>query len=194
MSLQGTLIRVLYAPASYADAVWLGRFEGAERLSLTMRNRLLIRHLALETACAPIILEQAPVAEFLRLWARLPAVAYVCGLLALRSELMSSGYINRLCSQTTALLALPLSLPAATERPVDITRETITGYGARYVMALGQGLPLPLYQRLRLLFAPMSNQARWSVPASAQFAFQLAIDHVENHRVETGCQAVGCAG
>jgi len=179
-----SLMHVMYGPANYAAPCWLAKAGCAERQSRCVQNRLLVRHLALDCSCDPQWLESVAVAEFVDNWSQLRDAAIVLGLLALKAELLRSGYIRWLTSETLALLALPINLPVLPGRPSSISQETLTRYGSGYVLALARDLPEPLIQRLALVFPVTEARPGAGLTASTQFVFKLAVEHVKKYRIE----------
>jgi type III secretion system OrgA/MxiK family protein len=183
MSLQ-RLTQVMYAPASYADPHWLAKVGCRDRHLQQTRNRLLIHGLVLDGRCDPQWLKTPRVAELVANWSQLVGGAWVLGLLALKPQLLRSGYLHRLSRETLALLALPISLPVLLPRPSTLDRQALIDYGAGYVLALAQGIPAPLQQRLMLLF-PVREASVEKIPvASTHFVFRLAVEHVKKYRIE----------
>lgn len=157
------LLRIMYAPVDYTvPGHWPHPDLDLHHVPASFANQILISHHRLETRIhfhppADPILDAC-----LGHWTQLPRICQLIGSKRLQAPLLQEGHYWQLAPICRQFLSLPLPQAGAADLQTGWDAETqcLTA-GVNYLMPALWQLPLPLRQRLPLLFpSSMAQQLR----------------------------------
>lgn len=161
MMTQVQLLRIMYAPVDYtAPGHWPHPDLDPRHLPASVANQILISHHRLETRIHFSLPADPVLTACLGHWTRLPRICQLIGSKRLQASLLQQGHYWQLDPVCRQFLNLPLpqtgaaSLPQAGQHP----ETPCLAAGLDYLMPVFWQLPLPLRQRLPLLFPPTMAQ------------------------------------
>lgn len=174
------LLRVLFDPLSYLHPRRLS-LPPALTESAAARaaaNELLLGAYRLDSDCVDLELD-ALARQWLRHWQRLPQVAYLIGCHSLRAGLAWRGGLLTLPEWAHTFSAIALPTDAAPPQPIP-GHDALLRAGYARLQAWRERLPLPLAQRLPLLF-PSHVDTVEPAPGADPLILTLALQHAQRH-------------
>ncbi|PRP71107.1 hypothetical protein BUE93_08495 [Chromobacterium amazonense] len=175
-----SLLHVLFDPLSYLHPRRLSLPVAltASQQSRAAANELLLAAYQLSSDCGSLEMD-AVTRQWLLHWRRLPQIAYLIGCHSLRANLTWRGGLLTLPEWAYTFITIDLPTDPAPAQPI-FSHDMLLSAGYARLQAGRKRLPLPLAQRLPLLFPPHVDTVEATTGADP-LIFALALQHAQRY-------------